>query len=52
MGAELSVWIIGVFGIVTVVCWFLSKLLIFDSTKHDEQFVWLRSVEEDASKKE
>ncbi|MCY9582343.1 hypothetical protein [Paenibacillus alvei] len=49
MGAELFVWLTAVFGLVAVVCWFLSRLLIFDSTRHDEQFVWLRSVEEDGS---
>lgn len=49
MGAELFVWLTAVFGLVAVVCWCLSRLLIFDSTRHDEQFVWLRSVEEDGS---
>ncbi|WP_211234324.1 hypothetical protein [Paenibacillus taiwanensis] len=50
LGAQLFVWLSGVFGIVAVLCWLLSRLLVHDSTNHDERYVWLRKINDGSGK--
>ncbi|UHA74091.1 hypothetical protein [Paenibacillus sp. 481] len=44
MGAILFVWVLGVFVIVGIVCWYLAQFVIRDSLAYDEEFVWGRKV--------
>ncbi|MCG7407665.1 hypothetical protein MH117_09530 [Paenibacillus sp. ACRRX] len=50
LGAQLFVWLLGVFGIVAVLCWLLSRLLVHDSTNQDERYIWLRKIDDGSGK--
>lgn len=45
-GAELFVWLVAVFGLVGVACWALSRFVSRDSLRYDEEFTWLRDLNE------
>lgn len=46
-GAHLFVWLLGLFGIVSIVAWLLFQLVTKDSFRYDEDYVWLRKLDEE-----
>ncbi|WP_168122008.1 hypothetical protein [Paenibacillus sp. HB172176] len=44
--AHLSLWLIGMFGIIGVFIYALARFIGSDSWDHDEQFVWRRKMRE------
>ncbi|MCQ6558216.1 hypothetical protein NNL21_05835 [Paenibacillus mendelii] len=46
--AYLAVWIVGLFGIVGIVSWCTTRLVVKDSFAYDELFVWGRKLPPEA----
>ncbi|WP_169507514.1 hypothetical protein [Paenibacillus harenae] len=46
--AFLAIWVIGMFGIISIVIGAVTKLVQRDSFAYDEQFVWGRKFPADA----
>ena len=45
--AELFIWVSGLLGCVSVVCWLVFQFVTRDSISYDEKYVWLRKLNED-----
>ncbi|MFC4808336.1 hypothetical protein [Paenibacillus sp. GCM10023250] len=49
--AYLTVWLIGLFGIVILVCAYMAKVVIDDTMDYDERYIWMRKLPSEASGK-
>jgi hypothetical protein len=48
--AYFAVWLVGMFTIVGVVCAYVAKMVIRDTTSYDEPFVWKRKLPEETDR--